>query len=377
MTTLDSSTQHTAEKVVLEDRPCSSCGYNLKGLVTGGKCPECGTLIRAFSRLHEDDLGDAPKAYLRVLQLGFVVLGFAGVMIMLAVLSLLIDSALATRGAIMQSVTIGPSGAGGAFRAVAFPLGAIAWSVGMQFVLHPRPGVGGQPRQRDGKTEWSTLRAFVRTGSIALALGVIANVVAGLASIEVLRYISLPLIVYGIAGVVALCFYLSNIAHWASDTHIAMRLIHTGIVFGISGVLASLFFTPLLLAIGIFIFPVFMCLLGSGVYLLVLVFKMSTMITWAQKNARHRAERDARMAERARQQAEEAARRSGFVGAPSEADPHLLATVERQNAAMEAERARQDAERRDTEGEDSDDRRPYRGHTLDASGADAYTLEDD
>jgi hypothetical protein len=29
------------------DRPCTRCGYNLKGLAPGGRCPECGSPIRA------------------------------------------------------------------------------------------------------------------------------------------------------------------------------------------------------------------------------------------------------------------------------------------------------------------------------------------
>lgn len=27
------------------DLPCRACGYNLRGLVTSGRCPECGTAI--------------------------------------------------------------------------------------------------------------------------------------------------------------------------------------------------------------------------------------------------------------------------------------------------------------------------------------------
>jgi hypothetical protein len=33
------------QEAVNEDIPCRKCGYNLRGLGTGGLCPECGTLI--------------------------------------------------------------------------------------------------------------------------------------------------------------------------------------------------------------------------------------------------------------------------------------------------------------------------------------------
>lgn len=36
----------TARAALIEDDlPCSQCGYNLRGLMTGGRCPECGLLI--------------------------------------------------------------------------------------------------------------------------------------------------------------------------------------------------------------------------------------------------------------------------------------------------------------------------------------------
>ena len=31
---------------VEDDRQCDQCGYNLRGLRFGGRCPECGTTIR-------------------------------------------------------------------------------------------------------------------------------------------------------------------------------------------------------------------------------------------------------------------------------------------------------------------------------------------
>jgi hypothetical protein len=35
---------------IQDDVPCASCGYNLRGLSPGGKCPECGDSIRAALR---------------------------------------------------------------------------------------------------------------------------------------------------------------------------------------------------------------------------------------------------------------------------------------------------------------------------------------
>jgi len=65
------------EKAIDQDRPCPHCGYNLKGLEVGGRCPECGAGIapkRAKKAPSELPFHETPAAYMRSIQLGFALL---------------------------------------------------------------------------------------------------------------------------------------------------------------------------------------------------------------------------------------------------------------------------------------------------------------
>jgi len=52
-----SSTNRPLGPLIVEERPCAACGYNLQGLRIGGACPECGDAIRAEEAFEVD--GDA------------------------------------------------------------------------------------------------------------------------------------------------------------------------------------------------------------------------------------------------------------------------------------------------------------------------------
>src|SRR5690606_29931909 len=64
---------------------CPKCGYDLRGLMEGGKCPECGTDTARHEALgprmgRESPLGAAPRGYLALLLIGFLLcsVGIAG-----------------------------------------------------------------------------------------------------------------------------------------------------------------------------------------------------------------------------------------------------------------------------------------------------------
>ena len=72
------STRLDDTPVVTEAMPCRKCGYDLRGLRFGSKCPECGQVITRLTRRAESMLGDAPRAYLHRLMVGFVLMGVGG-----------------------------------------------------------------------------------------------------------------------------------------------------------------------------------------------------------------------------------------------------------------------------------------------------------
>ena len=57
---------------VSQDMPCLGCGYNLRGLRSDGRCPECGKPVR--HTLDGDLLSFGPRAYLRKLRRGVLLL---------------------------------------------------------------------------------------------------------------------------------------------------------------------------------------------------------------------------------------------------------------------------------------------------------------
>lgn len=59
-----------AGRIIDHDRDCEACGYNLRGLRIGGRCPECGVSIRLGGASARDALSDAPLADVRRLRNG-------------------------------------------------------------------------------------------------------------------------------------------------------------------------------------------------------------------------------------------------------------------------------------------------------------------
>jgi hypothetical protein len=66
------------DAIVAEDRPCLRCGYNVRGLRVGGRCPECGTALGVGGRPRgAAAINDAPVEHLNSLRTGslFMLLG--------------------------------------------------------------------------------------------------------------------------------------------------------------------------------------------------------------------------------------------------------------------------------------------------------------
>lgn len=147
-------------EIILDDHPCVSCGYNLKGLSPEGQCPECGVL--ASRSLQGDLLRFASPAYVRSVRRGaatllWSVVAAAGMSVIAPVIGMIIGAML-TGGA----TTTRTSGAGGASYAVrlgpgtapAIPLAlfaswgacALAFVIGWWLLATPDPSRRGSGR---------------------------------------------------------------------------------------------------------------------------------------------------------------------------------------------------------------------------------------
>lgn len=70
-----------------EDRRCFSCGYNLRGLLPGGTCPECNTPV--VESLKGVELDEAPLPWLRGVARGFRCLKFAILILLITPISVM------------------------------------------------------------------------------------------------------------------------------------------------------------------------------------------------------------------------------------------------------------------------------------------------
>lgn len=288
--------------IILADQACTGCGYNLKGLASGAKCPECGRTILAKDIRLGENLTDAPRAYLRLQT-------FAALLLMLAfapnLLSGLVAPALAgahARGKADPGVLL-------VFFAIAvWPM--LLWLVGVLLVVRRREGASNadaHPRLRAAVV--LSQSAWLATA----ALMFLSSLLGASPSIDAVADASFVASLVGYFGLGLLALHLSRVCEWASDTALAgyFRTI-TWIVYALGGLvlLGNLFLwlhtttRAALLApfTGMLAMGVMVAWLGVviGVFVeLVLHVNYWRMLRWAVRISIAREERDDRVARRA------------------------------------------------------------------------------
>ncbi len=287
-----------SREVLREDRPCRKCGYNLRGLRAGDRCPECGTAVSESKRKSDryaDNMTDSPMWYLVVVACGSVAMGLA----LFGSIGLMIAERAASSGWNPLSPLL---------VAVAGGLIAVAWVAGVWLATMKRPH--GEHTIRDVILDSRTLRWVTRGVQLFLPLAIGLRYAAtatgadwagALAGVATLGWL------YGIAP---LCVYLGSLADWAGDTNAGGRFRSSAWALAVMGTLA--------LVLGLFIsMPVqfkllltlaaVMCLLGVGAGVLLFVagvVQLTVNSVWAVQNSGEARAREARLAEKRRRQVE-------------------------------------------------------------------------
>ena len=272
------SIRYKAPEVILDDRTCVKCGYNLRGLKISGRCPECGRLIQGKKRAprYTDQLVHAPMVWLEVFATGALVLFLSATAFMVLLVALLF-----VRGSAMLLILGGVT---------------LAWSFGVFLATRPRPPLPAT--DIDTQREWRGLRLAARVTQVfwplTLGLGLFCNWVYNNSLSTGALYAAISCagvsLLIAVGGLAPLCVYLSHMADWAEDSSLAdsfrgcawtigfCGLIiglsvlngYTGILGGIiGGVLATLLIAIVYMPPGYFLY----CL-----------FRLQSMARWAVWN---------------------------------------------------------------------------------------------
>lgn len=294
-----------AAEFIREPTPCAKCGYDLRGLFVGSKCPECGTVIGQRKKYIDDHMGDAPPVYLNTLASALVVFGVSGMLVPL--------------GAFMGLVGVR---AGEYFAIASIAVLPIAGFVILRKRIRPRV------KRRPGDTgeEWSGLRKGSAAGYIAQYLFLVFFIVHRATPLNVPDWIFFLLGTAMGVGICLAAWHISLLADWARDygraqqfracsMGFALYLVINAVAFVVNAPLGGLFsLTPATAGFGVLIglISTMVSVVAFGCLMLIFLFSMlfASTVRWSIHNARTERERDTRMAERARERAEELAARS-------------------------------------------------------------------
>lgn len=276
----------------MTDRPCARCGYNLKGLETGGRCPECGTpiTVKRKSVRFADSLVDAPMWYVKLvaLAMGLMAVVVVGVIV------------------VWLAHWVGLVSAG--FGSLGFTMLAGVWFAAAWLVTIERPRT--ERTLKDEILDHAKLRPVCRWSQAAglAAVGLVwAYVLTGFGVFSLLAgIVSLGVL----AGLVPMGVYLSALADWSGDTGVGGRLRAAVWCIAVCGTLLMLTLllviarTPLGLILRIAL-PLFTIIVMGGIALFgVSVVQLSMSALWAIQNSHEAREREIRMAEKRQRRAE-------------------------------------------------------------------------
>ncbi len=288
-------------ELVVDSRPCPSCGYDLRGLFVGGHCPECGRIIGITRKRQESHLINAPKPYLLTMLAGFALMSVASFL----VLSLWIAS-IWWRPTTPIEVAVVNFGVVG------------VWLIGVLLTLRSRPDQIRSPEDR-AKLELMPLRLSILVTQGFLVLFAVFDYIDLVNGWPSAWWIALASMGVGILGFVPLCYYLAVVADWGRDEAMAARFRNVGWFLAVFALLLfvlrgmTMMPHPALAMIGGFQWMAMIGIVLCIPVVLVSVGQMAWGFCWLLLNARASEERDRRQAEKTARQAQAAAERTAAI----------------------------------------------------------------
>ena len=315
---------------VEEARPCDSCGYDLRGLKIGDRCPECGSQILLRSAMTERYLIDAPRRYQVWLAIGLVLTGVGAIGRWVIPMQALMGMwGPPPPGATIRS---GLQSVGIAWEIMVFAAvwGAlhVCWSVGIWVVTRPRPAGAVLSARWSRHREWWMVRWYARSS-------VVMGLIGGACCIAMLRtgdtrWFAVWALVEGWNGAVS-CWYLARVSDWEPDEKMAGSFRALAWAFGVFGVMLALLEGPQTILGWFVAFNTALWVGGmfvAGAAMMGFCLWSVVGVAWTISNARSQVARARRQTDAAAREAERlAALGAGAGTAASAQEEALLAQV--------------------------------------------------